>query len=139
MKELHHNIKTSTALAPVTIDTDTTTEGEVIDTQGFGSTEFAISAGVLADGVFTAVLMESNTVDGGGDMTSETEVVAADLVGDLPSLQNDDGDDSGLTKKVGYKGSKRYVRLDIASTGTDDGGLISAIAIQDSARNAPVS
>jgi hypothetical protein len=138
-KDLHDNIKASTALEAQVIDSDTTTEGEVIDTQGFESLEFLMSAGELADGVFTAVLMESDEVDESDELVDPTSVDAGDRLGDLPVLQNDDGDDSGLTKKVGYIGGKRYVRLDVASTGTTDGGIINAIAAQGSARNAPVA
>jgi hypothetical protein len=139
MKDLHNNIKVTTVLAPVTIDSDTTTAGEVIDTQGFDSLEFVLQAGALTDGVFTAALAESDTVDESGDLTSEGVVAASDLIGSLPSVENDASDESGLSKKVGYRGRKRYVRLDVVSTGTDDGGVVGAIAIQEGARNNPVS
>jgi hypothetical protein len=146
-KDIHHNVKGSTALEAQLIDSDTTTTGEVIDTQGFESTEFFVAAGELADGVFTAVLSEADEIDESGDLVDEALVNAVegadDLFGDLPVLQNTGADetlidDSGLTKKFGYKGGKRYLRLDVASTGTTDGGIISGTVAQSSARNAPV-
>jgi hypothetical protein len=87
--------------------------------------------------------MESDEVDEENALVDPAVVNAIegadDLLGTLPVLQNDDGDDSGLTKKVGYKGSKRYLRFDVVSTATTDGGIVGALAVQDSARNAPVS
>lgn len=140
-KDLHDNVRASTALAPQAIASDTTTEGATVDTQGFGSTELLFQAGTLTDGAYQAVVMEADAVDEGGAMVDPTEVDPDDLFGDAPLLQNDGMaiDDSGLTKKVGYNGAKRYVRLDVASTGTDSGGVVGAVAVQGAARNAPVA
>ncbi len=132
MKDLHNNIKVSTVLAPAIIDSDTTTEGEIIDTQGFESLEFVLQTGELTDGAFAAVLNDSDA----DDMTGEAVVAAAGLIGSLPDFDDSEGD---TVKRVGYRGSKRYVRLDVVSTTTTDGGLVGAIAIQSNPRNAPVA
>lgn len=139
-RELHHNIRVSAGLAPVLLNSDTTTAGEVVDRQGFESVEFVLQAGVLTDGSYTLALAEADSIDESGDLVSENVVAAADLLGDLPVVQNDgDGvDDSGLAKKVGYRGGKRYLRADVVSADTDDGGLIGLLVIQGNPRNAPV-
>lgn len=140
MRDLHHNLNARTALAPAAISSDTTSAGEVIDRQGFESLEFLFVAGTLTDGVFTVALAESDTVDESGDLTGENAVASTDRLGDLPSLTNDGDavDESGVTKTVGYIGNKRYVRLDVVSTDTDDGGEVGAIAVLGHPRNAPV-
>lgn len=140
MKDLHHNIDARTVLAPVTVDSDTTTAGEVIDLQGFESVEFILTAGALADGVFALELAAADAVDENGDLVDEVAVTSADeLLGSLPSVQNDDEDESGVSKRVGYRGEKRYVRADVASTETDAGGIVGVVAVLGDARNNPVA
>lgn len=134
MRDLHNNIRVSTALAAVSIDSDTTTEGEVVDRQGFESLEFVFHAGALTDGTFTLALSESDEIDGGGDLVGETEVAEEDLLGSLPALLV-----GGEVAKVGYRGSKRYIRADVVSTDTDAGGIVGVLAIQGDARNNPVA
>lgn len=131
-KDLHDNLRLSVALETQTIDSDTDTDGEIIDVQGFESLEVAFQAGELTDGDFECLLMESNA----DDMTGATEVAAADLIGSAPTF---DDTESHEVKSVGYKGSKRYIRPRVTSTNTDDGGVMGAMAVQGSARNSPVS
>ena len=133
MRDLHNNIAVDLVLAPIVIDADATTAGAVVDRQGFESLEFALATGELADGAFALALAHSDTVDEDGDLVGEAAVGASDIIGALPEL-----DESGAVGKVGYRGSKRYVRADIVSTTTTDGGPISAIAIKGNPRNAPV-
>ncbi len=135
MKDLHNNVMVSPALDPATIDSDTTTEGEVIDTQGFECLEFVVQTGELTDGAYAVALAHSDTLDGDA-LDDESAVSAGDLLGDLPSFTDSEG---STTKKVGYLGSKRYVRLDVVTTSTSDGGVIGAVAVQSGARNNPVS
>lgn len=140
MRDLHNNISVTAALAPATINSDTTTEGVVIDRQGFESLEFAFQAGALTDGIFTAALAEADAVDGEGALVDESTVAAADLLGSLPVLSADgEDDDSEVVRKVGYRGGKRYVRFDVVSTETDDGGVVGATAILGNPRNSPVA
>ncbi len=131
-KDIHDNAKISPALEPQVIDSDTNTDGEILDVQGFDSLEIAVQTGELADGAFACALYHGDD-DALGDAAL---VLAADLIGDAPAF---DDTESNTAKKVGYKGAKRYVRLRVASTGTTDGGILSAMAVQGAARNAPVS
>jgi hypothetical protein len=128
--DLHNNISVAIALEAQTIDSDTTTEGEIIDRQGFESLEFVLATGEVTDGDFTPVLMHGEE----DDLSDETEVSAEDLemLGTLEAL-----DESGAITKVGYRGIKRYVRLDVESANTDDGGVVGATAVLSGARNNP--
>lgn len=135
-RDLHNDIKLTLALAPQAITSDTTTTGATIDTQGFASVEFAIASGVLTDGTYTPAIYESD--DSG--MSGETAVTAAgDLLGTIAGVTYTAGAPDSTVKKIGYRGSKRYVRLKIASTGTTSGGLMGAVAALGNARNAPVA
>jgi hypothetical protein len=130
-KDLHNNLKVSVALESQTIDSDTNTDGEIIDVQGFGSLEIVFQTGDLADGAFACHLYHGDD-DG---LSDAALVLAADLIGSEPSF---DDSEFQTVKSVGYKGAKRYVRARVVSTSTTDGGVLSALAIQGSARNAPV-
>jgi len=130
-KDLHHNLSLSLGLETQTIDSDTDTDGEIIDTQGFESHEFVFQTGDITDGDFECLLLESDD----DAMAGATEVAAADLIGDAPTFDDTEGQ---TVKSVGYKGSKRYVQPRVTTTNTTDGGVIGALAIQGSARNAPV-
>ncbi len=132
MRDIHNNVKVSIALVAAIIDSDTTTVGATIDTQGFESLEFAAMTGALADGAFAGALYHDNDPL----MATETLVLAADLLGTVPAFTSLEG---STIKKAGYKGAKRYVRLKVASTTTTDGGIVGAIAVQSNPRNAPVA
>jgi hypothetical protein len=130
-KDMHHNLKIGVGIESQLIDSDDDFDGEILDVQGFESLEVAFQTGELADGDFDCLLFESDD-DG---MAGATEVDAADLIGSAPSF---DDSESNTVKSVGYKGSKRFVRPRVTSSNTTDGGIVGALALQGSARNAPV-
>lgn len=132
MQDLHNNIKPSVALDVAAISSDTTTVGNTIDTADYGSLEFVFVAGTLTDGAYAIALFEGDA----SDMSDETEVAAADLLGDAPSIAATDDD---TVARVGYRGNKRYVRPKVTSTGTTSGGTLGAVAIQGHPRTAPVA
>ncbi len=77
--------------------------------------------------------------DGDDSGLSDAAAVAdADLLG-TESAAGFQFDDDNETRKIGYRGSKRYVRLTITPTGNTSAALIAAVAIQTGARKAPVS
>ncbi len=106
---------------------DTPLVCEVIDNQGFESLLYELIAGDIADAnvTFVVLLEESDTSFSGSNVADidliGTELLAAFLFGDDNS-----------TKKLGYKGSKRYTRMTITPSGNT--GLIdmAVIALQGS-------
>lgn len=132
MRDLHHNIKVSNALDTQAISTNTTTNGEVIDTRDFDTLEFAIKAGAVTDGNYTPLIEHSDVDTFGG----EQEAVADKfLLGTEAEAQVDAANE---VKKIGYVGHKRYVRLSIVSAGTTSGGTLGAMALQTKAHLQPV-
>jgi len=120
MHELHNNVKVQRVVSPVAIGTTGTGKtGVVIDRQGYEGVEFLVSYGTVTatNAVFTPVMKE-------GDATgSLTSVADADMVGTeagagLAAAVRTSGTTKNVTKKVGYRGSKRYVNLSISSTVT---------------------
>lgn len=133
-KDLHSGIKTLIALDVGNITTDTTTDGNVIDTVGFEGLEYSIQSGTITDGTYALLLEESDVVTFGGE---ETVVPAANILGVLTGFvaANDD-----VTLRVGSIGKKRFQRLAIVSASTSTGGTnFTAQAILGFPKSGPVA
>lgn len=136
MFDLHNEIKVVRAISPVSVSDNTAQVSQIVDLQGFGACEFVIALGSIADADATfTVLVE----DGAASNLSDAAAVAdADLLGteaEAGFLFSDDN----ATKKIGYKGSKRYVRLTITPANNASAALMSALAILHSAKKMPVA
>lgn len=130
-KDLHNSIKVTPAINPAAAITgNATTTSSTIDTQGFESLEFVLQSGTITDGSFAVTLYEGDAAN------MSDEAVASDTLG---AAVNFAATDDNVVKKVGYRGSKRYVRLKLVQTGATSGGFVSAVAVQGHARNAPVA
>ena len=134
--DLHNKIAVRRAISPVSVGDNTAQVSQIIDRQGFTGLEFAIAIGAIADADATfAVLVE----DGAAANLSDAAAVAdAQLIGTeaAASFQFDDDDE---TRKIGYAGNKRFVRLTITPAGNASGALISAVALLGGASDAPVA
>ena len=116
---------------PVAVGTTGTGKtGKIIDRQGYGGVEFIFDYGAITStaAVFTATVFEGDTT---GTMTS---VADADLLGTeadagiAAANPRVSGTSMNVSKRIGYKGSKRYVRADVKSTATA-GALIAVDAV----------
>lgn len=134
MRDLHNNIKVESALDVSAISTDTTTAGNIIDMQGYGSVEFVIQSGTLTDGTYTVLIEEGD--DSG--LSDAAAVADADLLGTEASASFIATEDDTV-KKVGYIGNKRYVRLSLVSASTSTGGTLVAVAAKSNATDLPVA
>ncbi len=132
-RDLHDNIDDLVALDSQDISTDTTTAGNIIDTQGYESLEYLIISGAIADGVFTTLLEEGD--DSG---LSDAAVVSSDeRLGSLPVFT--DAADSDKIKRVGVIGKKRYQRLSLVSTSVTGANILVAGVILGHPKHAPVA
>jgi hypothetical protein len=126
MKDLHNNIDVKRAISPVSVADTTAQVSQIIDRAGYNSLEFVIGIGSVADADATfAVLVED------GDDSSLTDAAAvadADLLG-TEALAGFQFDDDNECRKIGYVGSKRYVRLTITPSANASAALITALAI----------
>jgi hypothetical protein len=98
MRDLVNNIGAVTAIAPAVLTA--TTNGTGIDLLPCNSVAVVITSGALVgSAVFVPKLQESD------DNAAWTDVAAADLHGAFPAQLA-----ATATVKVGYKGTKRYIR-----------------------------
>jgi hypothetical protein len=126
MRDLVNNIYPKRAISPVSVSDNTAQVSQIIDRAGFHSLTFLIALGSIADADATFAV----TVDHGdaANLSDAASVAAADLIGTttLAGFQFDSDDGC---RKLGYKGTKRYVRLTITPSANASAALMSAIAL----------
>lgn len=127
--DMHSNIKVVAAVAPA-VKTDAET-GATVDRLGYRSAEIVVNTGALVGaGDFGFKLQHSHTTENGDFV----DVTAADLLGTAPAA----GMTAASVYRVGYVGSRRYIRV----ATLDNGGTslaIGAVAILGSPNIAPVA
>lgn len=126
MKDLSSRVHPLKVITPVVVADNTAQVGSIIDRLGYDSLTYLVITGTLADAdaTFTA-LLEEGDLSGGGDMAP---VADADLIG-TEALAGFTFADDGETRKLGYKGNKRYTRLTITPSGNAGNAPIAAIAL----------
>lgn len=136
MKDLFNNITVARAISPVSVSDNTAQVGVIIDRQGYNSLTFAIALGSLADADATFAV----TIDHGDNsaLSDAAAVPAADLLG-TAALAGFTFADDNATRKIGYRGAKRYVRLTITPSGNASAALIAAVALLSHPHTAPTS
>lgn len=134
--DLHNNIAPKRVISPVSVADTTAQVGQVIDRQGFGSLEYIIAIGAVADAdaTFTVLLEESDA----SDMTGAAAVADADLLG-TEALAAFQFDDDNEVRKLGYIGTKRYTRLTITPVANASAALLSAVAVLGNPEIAPTA
>jgi hypothetical protein len=137
-KDNFNNIKIAQALAPVAITGDTTSSA--IDTLGYASCSCFVMFGAdatppdAATNLWDCYLTECDTSGG-----SYTTVDAADVIGSTTNAfgKVNSGTEDELTYGLGYKGSKRYLKIVINETGAVS-TIASAFAVLGHPATAPV-
>ena len=106
------------------ITTDTTTNGDIIDTQEFGTAMFTIFSPVYTDGPYTPVLEESD--DSG--MSGANDVADDNLIGtEVGAVISAVTAGGASLVSIGAFGTKRFLRLKITSASTSTGARINSI------------
>lgn len=140
-KDLHNNIKVMQSVIPLAIGANATKTGTIVDRKGYGGVEFIASYGsVTTTGTIATLIIKEGDVTG-----TMTSVADADLIGTevlaslLAATPRTAGTTKEVSKRIGYKGSKRYVQALIVQTGVTSVGCVSVDAILFNPSLAPVS
>jgi hypothetical protein len=120
-RDLHNNVDIVAVVPSIAVGTTGTGQtGSVIDTRGYDAVELAINYGAITAtaATFTVTVLEGDVT---GTMTSVADT--ADLLGTesaagLAAATRVDGSTEKVAKRIGYIGSKRYIRADVKSTAT---------------------
>lgn len=136
MRDLYNHLSIQRAISPQSVADNTALVSQIIDRQGYDSLLFAIGTGSIADADVTfTVLVE----DGDDASLSDAAAVADDELLGTEAAAAFQFDDDNETRKIGYRGNKRYVRLTITPANNASAALITALAILGHAANRPVS
>ena len=98
--------------------------------QVFGGALAIVQTGTITDGTHTVEVQESD------DNSSFTAVADADLQGSEPAIgaANDN-----VVYEIGYRGSKRYIRVAVVTSGATVGGTFGAVLALGIPRRRPVA
>lgn len=126
MKDLQNNLDFKVALAPVVVADNTVQTGIAIDTLGNVGVLFALLTGTLADVDATfAVKLQHTDTAGMGDAV---DCAADDYIGTAALASFDFGADIKC-RKIGYRGTKRYVRIVVTPTNNAGNAPLAAVAV----------
>jgi hypothetical protein len=140
MNDLHNNVRTKTVVAPIAIGANATKTGVVVDRQGYSGVEFLASYGaVTTTGTVVTLVVKEGDVTGTLTSVADADLRGTEALAGLAAGARVAGTGKEVTKRVGYKGVKRYVSVDAVSTGTTSVGCVGIAAILHNPANAPTA
>lgn len=141
-RDISKNLKVTQVLDPDTVKTDA--NGTAVDMQGYDSVMFAAAVGASGDTLSGSVKIELE-LEESDDNSTFTDVADDDILDAVEGSNDgcfaviDDAAEDDAVYKVGYRGTKRYVRPVVNVTGTHTNGTpIGIIAVQGNAHHKPV-
>lgn len=140
-RDLHNNLKPTNGTHSVAIGTTGTGKtSSVVDTAGYGGVEFLIDYGAITTttGIFTVLMTEGDTTGGSFTSVADADMLGTEALAGLAAATRADGTTKNVTKRVGYIGPKRYVKVKVSSTGTA-GTPIAIIPLLHNPRHAPTT
>ncbi len=136
MKDLHNSIHAVPLIVPVAARTDNTAiVSSIIDRKGYQSLELVLVTGTNTDtnATFTVLVEDGNN----SGLSDNAAVADSELVG-TELLAGFQFDDDNECRKIGYVGSKRYVRVTVTPAGNDSGNIfLAGVAILGNPDMAP--
>lgn len=138
--DLHSNIKQSLAIIPAAIGANATKTGLIIDRQGYGGVEFVVDYGsVTTTGSIVTLVLKEGDVTGTLTSVADVDMLGTEALASMLAGARVAGTGKEVSKRLGYKGTKRYVQLSAVQTGTTSVGAISATALLFNPSLVPVS
>lgn len=137
MYNLHNDVKYSRAVSPAAATTDNTAwTTQILDTANFFHNELVLALGAFADAdaTFTVLMQEGDE----SDLSDAANVADEDLLG-TEAEAGFQFDDDNETRKIGYIGTKHYIRATIIPANNTGNAFLAALWVQSGARKAPVA
>lgn len=139
MHDLHNNCRTKRVIAPSVVGTTGTGQtGQIIDRQGYGGVEFLVNYGALtATGATVTITVLEGDVTGTLTSVADADLLGTETLVSLPAGARADDSTENVTKRIGYKGSKRYVTVKEVPVGTSATTNIGVMALLHSPNVGP--
>ena len=137
MRDTANHLAFRRAISPAAAVTDNTAlVSQIIDKNGFEGLAFCILTGALADAdaTFTTLVEHGDAAD----LSDAAAVPDTQLTGTEADASFAFADDDS-TRKIGYVGSKRYVRLTVTPAGNAGSAFVAAVAVKTHGRYWPLS
>jgi hypothetical protein len=141
VKDLHNSIRTLNVITAAAIGANATKTGLVKDRQGYGGVEFIAAYGaVTTTGTVVTLVVKEGDVTGTMTSVADADLLGTEALASLPAATpRTAGTTKEVTKRIGYRGNKRYVSVDAVQTGVTSVGCISVTAVLHSPHNAPTA
>ena len=134
MFDLHNNIRSAVTVTPVAIGANGTKTGLVVDRQGYSSVEFIVNYGsVTTTGSVVTVVAKEGDVSSAMTSIADVDLLGTEVLAGLAAATpRTAGTTKEVTKRLGYRGQKRYVSMDMIGTGvTSVGAIASTVVLAD--------
>ncbi len=142
MNDLHNNCRQTQVLAGAAAGTTGTGRtGTIIDRQDYGGVEFLVSYGAATTtGYAVAITMLEGDVTGTMTSVADANMLGTEALAGMAvqATTRTAGTGKDVTKRVGYKGSKRYVTIKEVPTGAAT-GIVGCDAVLHSPKVAPTA
>jgi hypothetical protein len=125
MRDLYNRVDAAASLHPAA--RSASANGTGVDLQGYEACEVVVEFGAWTDGTHTPKIQESD------DNTTFTDVAAADQLGSFTAVSSAAGQNA--VQRVGYRGSKRYLRVVMTVAGATTGALSAAQVLRGCKRH----
>lgn len=140
MRDLHNNMRTKVTISPLAIGANATKTGLVVDRQGYGGVEFVASYGaVTTTGTIVTLVIKEGDVTGTMTSVADADLLGTEALASLLAGARVAGTGKEVSKRVGYKGNKRYVSVDAVQTGVTSVGVVGVNVILTEPNNAPTT
>ena len=138
--DLHNNIKQVQAIIPAAIGANATKTGAIIDRQNYGGVEFVIDYGsVTTTGSVVTIVCKEGDVTGTLTSVADTDLLGTEALASLLAGARVAGTGKEVSKRLGYKGTKRYTKLTITPVNNASAALLSAVCILSRPAIAPTA
>lgn len=126
MRDLENRLNVAQSLAPAA--RTASANGTGVDLANYDGAVVEITTGTITDGTHTVEVQES------ADNATFTAVADADLIGSEPAIG---AADDNVIYKIGYIGTKRYLRGAVTVAGATTGGVYGINVIRGYPRKQP--
>lgn len=136
MRDFHNNLLVKSAIASTRVSDNTAQVSTIIDRQGFESVEFVVNIGTVADSDATfAFLLEEGDQS---NLSDNATVSSTDSLG-TQSAAGFQFDSDSQVRKIGYIGTKRYLRVTITPANNSGNADLGVLALLFNANGQPVT